>query len=60
MFVVVANLVALVVLLLVCHGWLGARVEQMIRETALRANEQRSMIQDFNATMTNMPPVDGD
>ena len=59
MFVVAVNMVVIVLLLAISHSWLGRRVERLITQTELCADEQQSKIADFRASMTDLP-VPGD
>ena len=60
MFVVGVNVIVLFLLFAVCRGWLGQRVDQLIRQTELTTGDQELKIHDFNETMTNLPRVPGE
>jgi len=59
-FIAGVNVVVISLLLVVCHSWLGCRVDRLIEQAEHHAGEQQSRISDFAETMTDIPSVPGE
>jgi len=59
-FIAGVNMVVVLVLLVICHSWLGCRVDRLIQRTEQLGVDQRSRIAAFNETVTDLPSVPGE